>query len=254
MSSKFIKTIFTTMLLSLVFVTSLPAEENSPSEPIEKEQIDETNNADLKNAQNANLVIETTDQEICNLPAEEPTPAPKAEETLISKAKDYVLYPFTHEFEELILLKSNEAIVILNDNSRWIIRNFLEEEQTLYQQDPWQKTDEIRISKRTAFDRQGNFSIKNMRTNKSYPVHFDTTSLKNAKTHMIEKIDSNGYFITTENKTDWEIFWTSSWTSCLWRPLDSLLISKGDCSGKNTYLLINLSTQESVNAEIIQWK
>lgn len=252
MSSKVIKAIFTTMLFSSMLLTHLPAEENTTTEPPEKKPASETT-ATQQNPQKPNLVTEATDDEVCRLPAEETIPAPKEEEN-ISKVKDYIPSPFTHEFEELIPLKNGEAIIILNDNSRWIIRNFLEEEYALYQQDPWQKQDEIRILKRITFDHQGNFSLKNLRTAKTYPVHFDTTSLKNAKIHTIEKIDSNGYFITTENNIDWEIFWTNSWTSCLWRPLDQLLISKGDFSGKNTYLLINLSTQEAVSAEIIQWK
>ncbi len=182
------------------------------------------------------------------------TTTAKAENQETSQIKDFIIYPFFHKFEDLALLKTEEALIILNDHSRWIVRNFSAEEQELYKQDPWQKKDDIRIISRTAFDRRGNFTLKNMRTGKTYPVYFDTTSLKNAKTHLIERIDSNGYFVTTENKIDWEIFWTNSWTSCLWRPFDRILINKGDCADKNTYLMINLNTQEAVNAEIIQWK
>lgn len=196
------------------------------------------------------IVIPKLQESVCGLPVTEQA----SDKTLLNpKIKDYVLSPFSTEFEELIPIKNGEAIVILNDNSRWIIRNFLEEEYRLYQENPWQKGDEIRITKK-AYDRSGQFSLKNLRTEQTYSVQFDTTSLKNTKTYLIKKIDSNGYFITTDNQMDWEIFWTSSWTSCKWRPQDCLVINKGDCSGRNNYLLINLNTQEVANAEIIQWK
>lgn len=259
MHATIFKAIFITAFC-VISAAGTAAEENvsAGSEKIPEEQFDQEQEQEQKK-QDAEIdksieeksVSDTEEKEnnICKLPEES-----KSLPQIDDKVKDYVLYPFSHEFEEMVFLKTGEALVILNDNSRWIIRNFSEEEKELYNQSPWQKRDDIRISRRYSFDRQGIFSLKNLRTNQVYPVHFDNTSLKNAKTYVVEKIDANGYFLTTDNKIDWEIFWTNSWISCAWRPFDRILINKGECAGKNTYVLINLSTQEAVNAEIIQWK
>jgi hypothetical protein len=77
---------------------------------------------------------------------------------------------------------------------------------------------------------------------KSYPQNVLST---------IVKLDTNGYFITLSDGSEWTISWISSWTSYGWKLGDCVIPIKkrqGDC-------LINLTTSEVVlSVNPLKWK
>ncbi len=171
---------------------------------------------------------------------------------MINVGENYIISPLVSAVEEFVPLPNNEAIIILNDYSRWIVNNFVSEECQLDQEYFWKRGDEINL---VADAHLGSFILKNLRTNKAYSVHFDINSLEDISTHTIEKINADGYFVVSYNQINWEIFWTRSWIYCFWSPNDRILISRGNCSDENYYLLINLRTKEAVEAKtILKWK
>ncbi|MFA5249791.1 MAG: hypothetical protein WC371_00040 [Parachlamydiales bacterium] len=236
----------------LVSLPLFPEEENSSNTTCGQTQ------EPFNDPDNTEPVQPKTDEPTCHLIPEpglsSPNPSVPLAKVDPADLKDYVLAPFISEFEELIPLKTGEALIVLNDHSRWIVRHFSNEEENLYLNAPWQKGDDIRLLERNNLDRKGFFTLKNTRTQSGYPVDFDTSSLKNICAYSIEKLDSNGYFLSTDNHIDWAISWTNSWTSWSWRPKDVILINKSNLSDKHRYLLINLSTQEATPAKIVEWK
>ncbi|MFA6119196.1 MAG: hypothetical protein WCT85_07175 [Parachlamydiales bacterium] len=191
------------------------------------------------------------------------------------------------KFERVIQNDDSKLIIQLNDGSQWfVISEFIDDLQKVSEAfaasfDLWNIGDDIIINKNNLEIEsnpgkriklsESEYVLKNARNNQVFFVELNYNMWEQVKNSSIEKIDNKGYFVTTENKVDWEINWFDSWATYKWRVGDKIIIARADkifmeekgnftvikdCSNKygDNYLLINLNARNSAAPSIVKWK
>ena len=150
-----------------------------------------------------------------------------------------------------ILNKNSSYVIRLSDKSQWMIKDSFNDEREL--QDffsQWNKKDFIEIIKDSK-NRIGEYFLKNKSNGDTLLVELDKSNRKDVLAASINKIDTNGYFIATDNELYWTVGWFASWTSINWKVGDKIIINNSDDS---RYLLVNLNTTEGIYVQKTNWK
>lgn len=149
---------------------------------------------------------------------------------------------------EILEYSNSDEGIVLKDGTKWLVRN--DKFRKIYY---WSQTDDLLISKNNEYNPKigGQFILKNCRTGESFLMDFDLSCLDQVHLSFIQKIDLNGYFVVFDNQLEWVVSWYDSWISCQWRRGDEMIFYKNK---DNSFLLINVSTLQCINAQSIVWK
>lgn len=152
-----------------------------------------------------------------------------------------------------ILLQNKESVIVLSDDSQWIVRNRCAEEVLSDILDNWEVGDEVRIGERVPQKYEGKFVLKNVRTGAVYLVDLNFNFVSQRPGYFINRIDQNGYAVVTQNGLEFIFGWIGACTVQYWRREDPIIINKSHFSSNEDYLIINARNGKSAWASLIYW-